>query len=347
MLKQSNWLTISVISFFISVIIAVAFIFYGSNVISSDKAILYYIILIPLGFSAAAFLSKAMRSYSKFKGVYLKYHLELSGPIVIFALVMVGGYYVYKTPPNPPLFDLTVYFDTPSGEVKSLNGKLVYRNNSLQSEAIISMGTASIKQVYKGTTLTLIPDLPGYSIPKRDYAVPDFGTTLHIPLVKDSAFLSRRDTLLNAFMRDSRNYLKDASDFYDVLSTNIEHILNYQEGPFNEFESTVVRYNGSYTKLNADFYTYTTAFVKDFKIEKSIMDALSDRMQAVHRTFFLSYNSTIQEPMYKYLQMPVPDKKLAEQIRERVAEKLRAAQPELNNLRDQVNSLQNQIVSLN
>jgi hypothetical protein len=66
----------------------------------------FYILLIPLGFSAAAFLFGVMRSYARYTGNILGGALELSGPVVIFLLVLIGG---FKLVPDTSTFALTVY----------------------------------------------------------------------------------------------------------------------------------------------------------------------------------------------------------------------------------------------
>jgi hypothetical protein len=92
-----NWVWISGIAFLISFSASVILIVFGKQL--DDLGIsgnIYYIVLIPLGFSSAAFLAGAMRSYASFKSNQtLPYgKLSLSGPVVIFALVVVGGFVV-------------------------------------------------------------------------------------------------------------------------------------------------------------------------------------------------------------------------------------------------------------
>ena len=66
----------------------------------------YYFILVLLGLTAAAFLFGAMRSYARYRGRQLGGGLELGGPVVGFALVVIGGFVLVK---NPTTFPLTVY----------------------------------------------------------------------------------------------------------------------------------------------------------------------------------------------------------------------------------------------
>ncbi|UPK69136.1 hypothetical protein [Chitinophaga filiformis] len=90
-----NWIWISGVAFLLSFLAAGVLIFFGKEL--EDLGItgnIYYIILIPLGFSSAAFLAGAMKSYASFtSNESVSYgKLQLTGPIVIFALVVGGGF---------------------------------------------------------------------------------------------------------------------------------------------------------------------------------------------------------------------------------------------------------------
>src|ERR1700733_9699639 len=49
---------------------------------------LYYLVLVPLGLSVAAFLFGALRSYARYRGKQFGGVLELGGPVVAFVLVL-------------------------------------------------------------------------------------------------------------------------------------------------------------------------------------------------------------------------------------------------------------------
>ena len=66
----------------------------------------FYLILLPLGLSCAAFLFGALRSFAIYKGKHVGGALELGGPIVGFGLVVVGG---FGLPPPELSFTATVY----------------------------------------------------------------------------------------------------------------------------------------------------------------------------------------------------------------------------------------------
>jgi hypothetical protein len=74
---------------------------------------LYYVVLLPLSLCAAAFLFGVLRSYASYRGEHFGGALQLGGPILAAALVMVGGFVL---PPNQSTFPLTVYVQGPEGE---------------------------------------------------------------------------------------------------------------------------------------------------------------------------------------------------------------------------------------
>ncbi len=67
---------------------------------------IYFIVLVLVGLVAAGFLFGSLVSYAAYEGKVLNGTLRLSGPIVVVALTVVGGY-VFR--PKPSTFPLTVY----------------------------------------------------------------------------------------------------------------------------------------------------------------------------------------------------------------------------------------------
>lgn len=73
---------------------------------SGTQGQIFYLLLIPWALSSAAFLFGAMRSYAQFANKHLGSFLELGGPVVLFCLVVAGGFKL--VPPAPETFDLAV-----------------------------------------------------------------------------------------------------------------------------------------------------------------------------------------------------------------------------------------------
>jgi len=67
----------------------------------------YYLVLLPLALSASLVLFNVQRSYASYRGNQLGGVLELSGPAVVFLVVLVLGFYLTKPPSSN--FPLTVY----------------------------------------------------------------------------------------------------------------------------------------------------------------------------------------------------------------------------------------------
>ena len=73
---------------------------------------LYYVALLPLGLSAAAFLFGALRSYGRYRGKQFGGMLELGGPVVGFLIVLILGFWLPAPASN---FPLTVYLHGSGG----------------------------------------------------------------------------------------------------------------------------------------------------------------------------------------------------------------------------------------
>jgi hypothetical protein len=72
----------------------------------------YYIVLLPLGLAAAAFLFGVVKSYATYRGRQLGGKLVLGGPIIAFLLVVILGFVLV---PDPSTFPLTVFVHGPGG----------------------------------------------------------------------------------------------------------------------------------------------------------------------------------------------------------------------------------------
>src|SRR5450432_3619705 len=96
-----RWIIVSGVSFLCAIGASVLFLIKGQKLFlpGSDKAILYLLILVPLALASALMLFKVMRSYANYTGSNQTHKLELTGPVVIFMLLICTGYYFYRHPP--------------------------------------------------------------------------------------------------------------------------------------------------------------------------------------------------------------------------------------------------------
>lgn len=133
---------------------------------------LYYFILILLGLGAAGFLFGAMRSFARYKGQSSYGNLELGGPVVVLALVVIGGFYANRA----ATFSLTVRVHGPGGPADVIReGRLiadlagVRRSTEIGSDGEVVF--ADVPAALDGQPVRLIPEVPGYEPPTSDLSV--------------------------------------------------------------------------------------------------------------------------------------------------------------------------------
>lgn len=151
----------------------------------------YYLILLPLGLSVAGFLFGALRSYARYQGRHFGGVLELGGPIVGFALVVIGGFLL---PPPTANLPLTVFVHGEAGPHELvLRGKgsvMLDLGGDRRSEPIGEKGQAYFAEIpasFRGQMVNVSLDADGYELadpnPKRRLD----GTSLYLPVRKKSA----------------------------------------------------------------------------------------------------------------------------------------------------------------
>jgi hypothetical protein len=129
---------------------------------------LYYLVLVPLGLSAAAFLFGALRSYAQYSGKQFGGMLELGGPVVLFLLVLILGFSLPKPASN---FPLTVYVHGPSGLqdlvlrgsgyiMLDIGGERKKRPIGNDGEAVFS----EIPANFRGKEIPIALDADGYEL---------------------------------------------------------------------------------------------------------------------------------------------------------------------------------------
>ncbi|HEY2294403.1 MAG TPA: carboxypeptidase-like regulatory domain-containing protein [Thermoanaerobaculia bacterium] len=126
----------------------------------------YYLTLIPLGLSAASFLFGALRSIGIYRGKLFGGVLELGGPVVIFALVIIGGFYF---PPPGSNFPLTVYVHGPAGPqdllLRNQGAVLLDLGGDRRSAPIGDKGQAFFPEIpanFRGQEVNIALDASGY-----------------------------------------------------------------------------------------------------------------------------------------------------------------------------------------
>ena len=202
-----SWVWISGILFLVCFFGSAVLIFWGNEFERLGlTGSIYYILLIPLGFSSAAFLAGAMKSYASFKSnETLPYgKLNLSGPIVIFALV-VGGGFVLPGLNTKEKFDFKIHIECAENGSKIINtgsvilyiGKYTRQENIHNSEVIFPDIPEGYNNKKGSVRLQLDNYQLAYPIEIRISKSGDSVFTIPIVSTKQSVSTVVRGTILN------------------------------------------------------------------------------------------------------------------------------------------------------
>jgi hypothetical protein len=155
---------------------------------------LYYIVLLPLGLCAAVFLFGVVRSFARYTGTQLGGKLELGGPIVAAALVVVGGFFFVRTPST---FPLTVYVhgknDRNDVVLKNSGRVFIDLDGDRRSEPIEENGQAifpAIPSQFRGREIPIWVDAEGFESTVANQKAQVHGANLYVPVQKKSGQVS-------------------------------------------------------------------------------------------------------------------------------------------------------------
>jgi len=152
----------------------------------------YYLILLPLGLSVAGFLFGALRSYARYQGRHFGGALELGGPVVGFALVVIGGFLL---PPPTANLPLTVFVHGETGPhelvLRDKGSVMLDLGGDRRSEPIGAKGQAYFPEIpasFRGQTVNVSLDgVDGYELADLDPKRRLEGTSLYLPVRKKPA----------------------------------------------------------------------------------------------------------------------------------------------------------------
>jgi hypothetical protein len=109
---SGKWLNVYWLSFGACLIVALLLIGMAPRLAAYGlTGYVVYLVLIPLGLGAAAFLFGAMRSLAEYQGTLWFGTLRLGGPVVVFAMVVLGGLIL----PKPSRVQAVVHVFGPGG----------------------------------------------------------------------------------------------------------------------------------------------------------------------------------------------------------------------------------------
>jgi hypothetical protein len=196
-IPKLTWVYISAAASLFFLVLAVLMILFAPGIsgLGITKSF-YYLILIPVGLASAAFLFGALRSGAKYSGKNSFGSIELTGPVVIFCLVVIGG--IYFAPPESD-FSLTVRTSVSNEPEKIINNGNVIIDIGEQriKKQLNENGEVSfpgISSRYLGKNVIIIPQITRYKIKgKNSFIIPD-DRIIYVELEerKDSTLLRGR-----------------------------------------------------------------------------------------------------------------------------------------------------------
>jgi len=139
----------------------------------------FYALLIPWGLCAAAFLFGALRSYASYSGSTVGNHLVLGGPVVLFALVVAGG---FQLVPSAPLHDLTVRVASKTEPLIATGSVILEIGNNRLVEPIGGKGEATFKSASTAGvgSIRVLPRVPGYAQEWQAVKIPPYEISVEL-----------------------------------------------------------------------------------------------------------------------------------------------------------------------
>lgn len=123
----------------------------------------FYLLLIPWALASATFLFGAMKSYARLTHRHPANSLELGGPVVLFCLVLVGGFKL--VPSTPETFDLAVRAHSKDVPLIT-DGQITLDLPGLPHATIGPDGEANFKGIsaqFEGNPIRVLAHVDGYS----------------------------------------------------------------------------------------------------------------------------------------------------------------------------------------
>ena len=164
-IPRLTWIYISGAASLFFLLLAILMILFSSNLTEFGiTRSFYYILLVPVGLTSAAFLFGALRSSAKYSGKTSYGSIELTGPVVIFCLVIIGGFY-FAAPETEFLLTIRTV-DSQKPEKIINNGSIIIdlgdqrldKKLNENGEVLLS----GISSRFIGKSINIIPQIKGY-----------------------------------------------------------------------------------------------------------------------------------------------------------------------------------------
>jgi hypothetical protein len=287
-----RWIYISFAAFLLSTLVAASLMIWGRSFLGADKAIIYFIILIPLALGSSLFLFKTVRSYAKLTGRFIDYKIELAGPVVIFFIVILLGKHFYQNPPHVNQ-DLTVRFEDANSQGKELTGNAIVVYKTRTEIIPVTLNRGMFTDVHIGDDIKIVPKIQGYKEEATIAQIPEAGKPITIALIKDSALESAVLNLKTKLLSVLNLYQSNAKDFGEVLRANKERILEFDSTGSNEMERVSERYAAAYFSLIGTSDSLIRLMKPYSAGTANQLDSLKTQALAIHTSYFLRYNDFV------------------------------------------------------
>jgi hypothetical protein len=162
-LSAKNYVMIALLGLIVAAGFSLFYVYRVPKLVESGvQGQVFYLLLIPWALSCAAFLFGAMKSYARLTYKHLGNFLELGGPVVLFCLVLVGGFKL--VPSAPETFDLAVRAHSKDSPLLT-SGQITLDLPGLPHAYIGPDGEANFKGIsagFKGAAIRVLAHVEGY-----------------------------------------------------------------------------------------------------------------------------------------------------------------------------------------
>lgn len=163
-INPHSWIYISLVGFIIFAAVLSSLMFAPKTFSFSTPV--YFFLLVVLALVATGFLAGAMNSYAKYNSTVNNRHLTITGPAVIFFVILYIGYKFRPDTIERPV-SLSIIVTGPDNENEVLeNGEIAIRIADYRSQKKLGaegeVVFSGIDATYKGLPIQVFPKIEGY-----------------------------------------------------------------------------------------------------------------------------------------------------------------------------------------
>jgi len=199
--SDRDWIKHAILSlvFFLIGMLILVFIIWNQETLVRLGLIgrMYYIALLPLSFSAGAFLFNVLNSFASYNGRQLGGGLKLGGPIVVVLLTLILGFWLPK--PDASDFPMTVFVHGEQGPfqtvLRSTGSVVLDLGANRRSEAIGDKGQAffpGIPSTFRNQEVHVSVYADGYESVYGDKPVRLTNASIYLPVRRTAGLITGR-----------------------------------------------------------------------------------------------------------------------------------------------------------